>query len=152
MTVSEREASFQLDDLGQDVFKRSYAMDEKETWEQAALRVAEHVAAAEEGDLKRKWQKRFFKEIVQNRFMPGGRIWYGSGRPKSQLLNCFVVPISDSREGWGDYLRESLIISGTGGGLGCNFSPVRPNGSEVKGTGGFATGPVSIMRMDNGVG
>jgi len=152
MTVSEREASFQLDDLGQDVFKRSYAMDEKETWEQAALRVAEHVAAAEEGDLKRKWQKRFFKEIVQNRFMPGGRIWYGSGRPKAQLLNCFVIPISDSREGWGDYLRESLIISGTGGGLGCNFSPVRPNGSEVKGTGGFATGPVSIMRMDNGVG
>lgn len=150
--TAEANQPFLLDDLGEEVFKRSYALDEKETWEQAAFRVAEHVAAAENGDLKKKWQRRFFREIVTNKFMPGGRIWYGSGRPKAQLLNCFVVPVSDSREGWGDYLRESLIISGTGGGLGCNFSSVRPNGSEVKGTGGYATGPVSLMRMDNAVG
>src|SRR3989304_379608 len=144
--------AFSLDDLGMDVFRRSYAYDENETWIGGAHRVAEHVAAAEDASKRLKWQERFYREIISKRFMPGGRIWYGSGRPKAQLLNCFVVPISDSREGWGDYLRESLIISGTGGGLGCNFSPVRPNGSEVKGTGGFATGPVSIMRMDNGVG
>lgn len=144
--------NFKLDDLGQDVFKRSYAIDEKETWEMASLRVAEHVAAAEAGEDKKKWQRRFFKEIVNNRFMPGGRIWYGSGRPKAQLLNCFVIPAGDSREGWGDLLKESLIISGTGGGVGINFSPVRPRGSEIHGTGGHATGPVSLMRMDNGVG
>lgn len=144
--------AFVPDDLGEDVFRRSYAYDEKESWSGGAWRVAEHVAAAEEGAKRSKWQERFYKEIISNRFMPGGRIWYGSGRPKAQLLNCFVIPISDSREGWGDYLRESLIISGTGGGLGCNFSPVRPNGSEVKGTGGYATGPVSVMRMDDGVG
>jgi ribonucleoside-diphosphate reductase alpha chain len=49
-------------------------------------------------------------------------------------------------------LKESIIISGTGGGVGINFSPIRPNGSEIKGTGGYATGPVSLMRMDDGVG
>lgn len=152
IALDEREASFKLDDLGEEVFKRSYAADENETWELASHRVAEHVAAAEDGEKRNKWQRRFFKEIVSNRFMPGGRIWYGSGRPKAQLLNCFVIPAGDSREGWGDLLRESLIISGTGGGVGINFSPVRPRGSEVKGTGGHATGPVSLMRMDVAVG
>lgn len=144
--------AFSPDDLGMDVFRRSYAYSDVETWMDGSWRVAEHVAAAENSDKNSYWRERFYSEIVSNRFMPGGRIWYGSGRPKAQLLNCFVIPISDSREGWGDYLRESLIISGTGGGLGCNFSPVRPNGSEVKGTGGYATGPVSVMRMDDGVG
>lgn len=143
---------FQPDDLGMDVFQRSYAFDDKETWEQAALRVSEHVAAAEDPDIRTKWQRRFSREIVTNRFMPGGRIWYGSGRPKAQLLNCFVIPTGDSREAWGQTIKESLIISGTGGGVGINFSPIRPRGSEVKGTGGHATGPVSLMRMDDGVG
>lgn len=46
----EREASFKLDDLGEEVFRRSYAADENETWELASHRVAEHVAAAEDGD------------------------------------------------------------------------------------------------------
>lgn len=150
--IDHKKDHFQLDDLGEDVFRRSYAIDENETWEMASLRVAEHVAAAEDGQLRKKWQRRFFKELVQNRFMPGGRIWNGSGRPKGQLLNCFVIPVGDSREGWGDLLKESLIISGTGGGVGINFSPVRPRGSEIKGTGGIATGPVSLMRMDNSVG
>jgi len=151
-TLEEVGTSFLLDDLGEDVFKRSYAIDENETWELGSFRVAEHVAAAETGDLKQKWLRRFYKEIVNNRFMPGGRIWYGSGRPKGQLLNCFVIPAGDSREGWGDLLKESLIISGTGGGVGINFSAIRPRGSEIKGTGGHATGPVSLMRMDNEVG
>ncbi len=141
-----------LDDLGEDVFRRSYAIDEKEDWTGASLRVAEHVAAAEEGENRKRWQMRFFDQILANKFMPGGRIWYGSGRPKAQLLNCFVIPASDSREGWGDLLKESLIISGTGGGVGINFSSIRPRGSEIHGTGGVATGPVSLMRMDNGVG
>src|SRR5574338_143792 len=143
---------FQLDDLGEEVFRRSYAIDKDETWEEASDRVARHVAEAEENGKRQKWADRFFKELVSNRFMPGGRIWYSAGRNKAQSLNCFVIPVSDSREGWGQMLKESLIISGTGGGVGINFSPVRPNGSEIKGTGGYATGPVSLMRMDDGVG
>lgn len=145
---------FSPDDLGIEVFQRSYAYDKDETWEEASLRVARHVAQVEENGLKNKWKDRFYAEIATNRFMPGGRIWYGSGRAKAQLLNCFVISPEnfDSREGWGQLLKESIIISGTGGGVGINFSPIRPNGSEIKGTGGHATGPVSLMRMDDGVG
>lgn len=151
LDLETKENVFQPDDLGMEVFKRSYAYDENETWEMASLRVADHVSGAENGD-KQKWYSRFAREIITNRFMPGGRIWYGSGRPKAQLLNCFVIPTGDSREAWGETLKQSLIISGTGGGVGINFSPIRPSGSPVKGTGGHATGPVSLMRMDNGVG
>lgn len=150
--LGSEDSVFQLDDLGTEVFKRSYAYDKEETWEAASLRVSRHVAEAEENGKRAKWSKRFYRELVTNRFMPGGRIWYSAGRNKAQSLNCFVIPVSDSREGWGQMLKESIIISGTGGGVGINFSPVRPNGSEIKGTGGYATGPVSLMRMDDGVG
>lgn len=141
-----------LDDLGQDVFKRSYAATPDETWEMASMRVSRHVAAAEASELKERWENRFHGEIATGRFMPGGRIWYGAGRPKAQLLNCFVIPTNDSREGWGDTLREMLIISGLGGGVGINLSPVRPRGSEIKGMGGHATGSVSLGRMIDGIG
>lgn len=150
--LGSEDTPFVLDDLGQEVFKRSYAYNEDETWEEASLRVARHVAEAEENGNRSKWSDRFYRELVTNRFMPGGRIWYSAGRNKAQSLNCFVIPVSDSREGWGQMLKESIIISGTGGGVGINFSPIRPNGSEIKGTGGYATGPVSLMRMDDGVG
>ena len=104
--LGSEEELFSLDDLGEEVFKRSYARDEKETWSEASLRVASHVSSAEENGLRRKWASRFYDEIVSNRFMPGGRIWYGSGRAKAQLLNCFVISPDnfDSREGWGQLL------------------------------------------------
>ena len=66
--------------------------------------------------------------------------------------NCFVwTDDLDSREGWGDALRAVTIISGTGGGIGLNFSRVRPRGSAIRGTGGEATGAVSLMRCINAV-
>jgi ribonucleoside-diphosphate reductase alpha chain len=138
--------------LGATIFADRYARFEGETWEQACRRVADHVSNAEENGKVKKYGDRFNEELVENRFMPGGRIWYGSGRPKAQLLNCFVVPTSDSREGWGKTLSDVIVVSGTGGGVGVNCSPVRPNGSDIKGTGGKATGAVSLMQMIDRVG
>lgn len=143
---------FKPSDLGEVIFNERYTRFEGETWEQAALRVAEHVAKGEENGNFRKWTDRFYSEIVQNRFMPGGRIWYGSGRPKAQLLNCFVLPTSDSREGWGKTVSDVIVVAGTGGGIGINCSPIRPRGSDIKGTGGKATGAVSLMHMIDRVG
>lgn len=138
--------------LGLQIFQDRYARFEGETWRQACKRVAEHVANAEENGKVQKYGQRFEEELVNNRFMPGGRIWYGSGRPKAQLLNCFVVPTSDSREGWGKTISDVIVVSGTGGGVGINCSPVRPRGSDIKGTGGKATGAVSLMQMVDRVG
>lgn len=143
---------FKPEGLGATIFSERYTRFEGETWEQASLRVAEHVAKAEDNGNFRKWTDRFYSEIVQNHFMPGGRIWYGAGRPKAQLLNCFVLPTSDSREGWGKTVSDVIVVAGTGGGIGVNCSSVRPRGSDIKGTGGKATGAVSLMQMIDRVG
>ncbi len=133
------------------IFKQRYAINENETFLQACERVAGHVAQAENGK-REKWTERFVEVMSQNRFIPGGRIWYGSGRAKGQLLNCFVVPTADSREGWAKAVSDMLIISGTGGGVGMNFSPIRPRGTPIRGTGGEATGAVSLMEVINQTG
>lgn len=137
--------------LGETIFKERYAIDEDETWEEACERLANHVAQAEESN-KEFIKKEFYDQLVSNKFMPGGRVWYGAGRNKGQLINCYVIDTDDSREGWGDTVKDVIVISGLGGGVGVNFSPIRPRGSEIKGTGGVATGAVSLMQMVNGVG
>jgi ribonucleoside-diphosphate reductase alpha chain len=135
-----------------EIFKKRYALHENETWEEACDRVARHVASAESGENVSRYQTLFLHQLVKNLFMPGGRIMYASGRPKGQLLNCFVVPVSDSREGWGKATSDMIVVTGTGGGLGINCSPIRPRGSLIHGTGGEATGAVSFMLVIDATG
>ena len=138
-------------DFAQTIFRQRYVISENETWEQACERVANHVAAAENGN-RDKWAGRFKQALHNNLFVPGGRIWYGSGRMKGQLLNCFVIPTHDSREGWGQTVNDMMVISGSGGGVGINFTPLRPRGAPIRGTGGESTGAVSLMEVVNQVG
>jgi ribonucleoside-diphosphate reductase alpha chain len=138
--------------LALEIFRKRYAISTTESFPEACARVASHVAQAEEGEARESYREAFREELSSNRFMPGGRIWYGSGRPKGQLLNCFVVPTSDSREGWGKTVSDMIIICGTGGGLGVNGSPVRPRGMPITGSGGTATGSVSLFEIINAAG
>jgi ribonucleoside-diphosphate reductase alpha chain len=133
--------------LQESIFNERYAFYPGESWAQASQRVAEHIARNERDFIR--WSDVFYRQISDGKFMPGGRIWYGSGRPTGQLLNCFVIPTEDSREGWARSVGENIIIAGTGGGVGANYSPIRPRGTEIKGTGGYATGAVSLMRIEN---
>ena len=142
---------FQPAGLGLNIFNERYAHGE-ESWDEACHRVARTMAAAEENGNVAKFEKRFYDQLVTGKFMPGGRIWYGSGRRNQQLLNCFVLPTGDSREAWGKSVSDMLVVSGVGGGVGANFSPVRGRGYKVGGTGGVATGAVSLMHMWDRVG
>lgn len=143
---------YQPTGFAEQIFRDRYAIHPEETWPEACMRVADFIAGAEEGKKRDEFKVRFNQLLLTNRFSPGGRIWRGSGRPRGQLLNCFVLTDDiDSREGWGNTLRDVTIISGTGGGVGINFSRVRPRGSKIRGTGGEATGAVSLMRAVNAV-
>lgn len=135
-----------------ETFRSRHAIHDAETWLEACDRVAVQVANAEAGEGRAKWRESFYSVLSDNLFMPGGRIWYGSGRPRGQLLNCFVIPTGDSREAWGKTVSDSIVISGTGGGVGLNCSPVRPKGLPVRGTGGTSTGAVSLMDIVNSAG
>lgn len=87
--MKEDEVYFQPSGIGKDIFEARYARAD-ETFEGACKRVAEHVAEAEVNGNFNKYAERFFEQLATNRFNPGGRIWYGAGRPKAQLLNCLA--------------------------------------------------------------
>lgn len=145
-------AAFRPTGLGERIFKERYARSPEETWEEACERLAQTMAAAEENGSVERFGSRFQRELEDGYFMPGGRIWFGAGRSNQQMLNCFVVPTEDSKEGWFKSLYDMGVISATGGGVGLNISPVRGRGYPIKGNGGVSTGAVSLMQMFDRVG
>ena len=138
---------FEPEGLGLSIFQDRYAHHVDENFTGASARQADFVAEAEDEDVREYWAKQFFEELATNRFMGGGRIMYGAGRPKAQLLNCFVVPTHDSIEGWGKTVSDVMVISGRLGGVGLNVSPIRPRSSYIRGNGGVATGAVSFAKI-----
>ena len=137
--------------LSERIFKNRYAFTDQETWEECRKRVATQMALAETPDKQKIYQEKFNEILLNNLFVPGGRILYNSGRNNAQLLNCFVLGSElDSKEGWGTLAYESIITSMTGGGCGTDFSDVRPRGSVINGQRGDAPGSVELMKLDDG--
>ena len=117
----------------------------EDTWQ----RVAKAVANAEKIKNKEKWEKEFYDVLTDFRFLPGGRIMAGAGTKQSvTLFNCFVMPIlEDSLDGIFDSLKEAALTLQQGGGVGYDFSSLRPRGYPVTHRGRAASGPVSFMRI-----
>lgn len=148
--------AFEPSGLGLSIFAERYAAKDSdgnpiEDWDGACRRVARAIAAAENGSAAL-WEETFYNELVEGKFMPGGRIWVGAGQKVQQLLNCFVVPIDDSIQGWGKAIADVLTISSRGGGVGLNFSPVRGRDYPIRGMHGNSTGSLSPMQMIDGAG
>ena len=115
-----------------------------DTWR----RVARALAAREPRGQDR-WEAAFYGLLEDFRFLPGGRILAGAGTAhRVTLFNCFVMGrIEDSMEGIFAALRESALTMQQGGGIGCDFSTLRPGGSRAQAGGTIASGPVSFMRI-----
>jgi len=116
----------------------------KETWR----RVAQSLAAVEDTEATR-WEERFYDILDDFRFLPGGRILAGAGSGKAvTLFNCFVMgTIEDSLDGIFDALKEGAVTMQQGGGVGYDFSTLRPAGTPAHRVGGIASGPVSFMAI-----
>jgi ribonucleoside-diphosphate reductase alpha chain len=114
------------------------------TWE----RVANALAAVEQDD-RPHWAARFREALADFRFLPGGRILAGAGTARRvTLFNCFVMgTLEDSLDGIFDALREAALTMQLGGGIGTDFSALRPEGADADATGGHASGPVSFMHL-----
>ncbi len=112
-----------------------------------AARVARAVAEAESPEARDAWRARFFDSIRDFRFIPAGRVIAGAGTGRSvTLFNCFVMgTIEDSLGGIFEHLREAALTMQQGGGVGMDFSTIRPSGSPVIGVGAEASGPLSFM-------
>jgi ribonucleoside-diphosphate reductase alpha chain len=116
----------------------------EETWR----RIATALAAAERRD-REAWAQRFYALLDGFRFLPGGRIQAGAGTQRRlTLFNCFVMGrIDDSLDGIFDALKEGALTMQQGGGVGYDFSTLRPRGSVAKSSGAIASGPVSFMQI-----
>lgn len=105
--------------------------------------------AAPEGPEAARWERRFL-EIMQGwRFLPGGRVLAGAGSGhRMTLFNCFVMGlVEDSTDGIFRALREAAVTMQQGGGVGCDFSTLRPAGQPAKSSGRRASGPVSFLAL-----
>ncbi len=115
-----------------------------DTWR----RVARALATVETRE-QAQWEARFYRLLEDFRFLPGGRIMAGAGTGRRvTLFNCFVMgTIEDSMDGIFSALKEGALTMQQGGGVGYDFSTLRPFGSRAWTVGGVASGPVSFMRI-----
>ncbi len=119
-----------------------------ETPKQMLGRVAKAVAKAEKNaKLRKKWEKKFYRLMMEWKFLPGTRVLANAGKNKQQMGNCFVFGIEDSVDSIFKSLYESSVTKKHGGGCGYNFSNLRPKGDQVAGEPNLASGPVQIMHM-----
>src|SRR5215472_14399208 len=112
-------------------------------------RVALSLAQAEAPEARGYWANAFASALAGYRFLPAGRVLAGAGTDRSvTLFNCFVMgTIPDSMDGIFSGLREAALTLQQGGGIGYDFSTLRPKGALVKGVGADASGPVSFMEV-----
>jgi ribonucleoside-diphosphate reductase alpha chain len=114
-----------------------------DTWQ----RVADAVSAAESEAERERWAKAFAEAMADLAFLPAGRILAGAGAGRSvTLFNCFVMGrIGDDLSSIFENVREAALTMQQGGGIGHDFSTLRPRGAPVKSIGADASGPVSFM-------
>jgi ribonucleoside-diphosphate reductase alpha chain len=136
-----------------EILLEKYAKGTEQNVEAVRRRVARALAAVEAPQQRERWE-RAFMEAQQNGFILGGRINSAAGTDlKATLINCFVQPVGDSisgdENGVGIYvaLNEAAETMRRGGGVGYDFSHIRPQGAHVKGTNSRASGPLSYMRV-----
>src|SRR6266550_6257865 len=117
------------------------------TVEESWARVALAAAAAEAPEQRRACAHLFAQALAGHRFLPAGRILAGAGTGRAvTLFNCFVMGrIADDLSSIFEHLREAALTMQQGGGIGYNFSTLRPKGALVKRVGADASGPLSFM-------
>lgn len=132
--------------FAQDIYIQKYSLDKQEKWADTCRRVVSSVTGQH---LPKEEQELIYKFMVERKFIPGGRYLYSSGRPWHQVNNCFLFRAEDSREGWADAMQKATSALMSGGGIGFDYSSLRPEGVIIKRTGGTSTGPLALMNMIN---
>lgn len=143
--------------FAENIFRNKYAQGPDDTWDALAERLVDDVCGTRGGkdrplmsDEDRAQLTEYIKEF---KFVPGGRyLWY-AGRKNSYFNNCFLLRAEhDTREEWADLTQRAVSCLMTGGGIGIDYSKLRPSGKPLSRTGGLSSGPIPLMQMINEVG
>lgn len=143
---------FEMNDFQLEIMKQRYALPTEKSWADVSRRVSNHLAKAEHNGEVSVWEKRFNWVMSNGYFFPGGRVLYGSGRRIGGLLNCFCKGVEDNRHSIAKLSHDMYIISTFGGGVGTNYSSIRPKGDPIQGVQGVAPGVVSEIRKIDAIG
>ena len=140
--------------ISTEVLIEKYAKGDETNIGQVRARVAQALAQVEPAKQRKRYAEEFLW-AMDNGFIPAGRVNSAAGTDlQSTLINCFVQPVGDSitedadgKPGIYTALAQAAETMRRGGGVGYNFSAIRPRGARVKGTGSSASGPISYMRV-----
>lgn len=145
----------QTQPISQDVLAEKYLKEGETGVEDLYRRVARALASVEKEDIRAEWEQKFLANLHAGA-IGAGRIMSAAGTDiQATLINCFVQPVGDCIQGFDDEgypgiyeaLREAAETMRRGGGVGYDFSRIRPKGAEVKGTHSMASGPCSYINV-----
>ena len=144
-----------MQEVSEDVLLEKYAKKDEKTEHDIFKRVAKGIAKAEKPNFRKKWEKAFYENMVRGAIGAGRIMSAGGSNILATLMNCYVIPVSDSIKDYdedgdpGIYiaLTESAETMRRGGGVGYNFSKIRPKGAKVGSVGSLASGPCSYMNI-----
>lgn len=142
----------ELNEKAQKVFALKYSTRKTKTWKETCRKIADFIAEGErpynksEEEIKEIADK-YFEYLYELRFIPGGRILANAGTGITNLANCFVLPVEDSRQSIYQALKDAAEVFAMGGGVGYSFGKVREEGAHIVTTGGKASGPLSFMSL-----
>ena len=154
MNETKNDITLAEQEVCREALLEKYAKGREGTLTEVRQRVARALAVVETEAKRAHWEKRFL-QALEDGFIPAGRINSAAGmQMQATLINCFVQPVGDSisevvdgKPGIYTALQEAAETMRRGGGVGYDFSSIRPKGAEVKGTHSRASGPVSYMRV-----
>lgn len=143
--------------FAENIFRQKYAQGGNDTWDALAERLVEDVCGSRNGTLPILMSDGDRKELAQHikemRFLPGGRYLYYAGRPYKAYNNCYLLRAEeDTREEWSNVTWRAMSCLMTGGGIGIDYSRLRPSGRPLSRTGGVASGPIPLMYSINEIG
>lgn len=139
------------------IFRNKYAQGANDTWDNLSERLIDDVCGDRNRSTNKLLSDNEIKQLKQlhkeQKFVAGGRYLYYAGRPFKAYNNCYLLRAEeDSREEWSNVTWRAMSCLMTGGGIGIDYSRLRPAGKTLSRTGGTSSGPVPLMYSINEIG
>lgn len=143
--------------LAENVFRLKYAITQSQSWYEKARDIVNDVCGVTDvykhPIMSKEDREQLIQYIYELKFIPGGRYIYYAGRKARFYNNCYLLKCEeDTREEWAAVTQRALSCLTTGGGIGIDYSILRPAGRVLSRTGGLSSGPIPLMYIINEVG
>jgi ribonucleoside-diphosphate reductase alpha chain len=144
-------------ELAETIFHQKYSHGGTHSWYSLAETIVDDVCGTSGGTkdmLLNKSEREYIVKLIKEfKFIPGGRYLYYAGRPVKYFNNCYLLRVEeDTREEWSHYTWRAMSCLMTGGGIGGDYSVIRPRWSILSRTGGEASGPIPLMQAIDEIG